>query len=86
VRGIISAPGKNAVRPGIAAVSGALMDGSLKVLASACPNLLAEAGLYRYGDKTTDSLAEAPLSEHNHALDALRYLVMGAANKRAGRY
>jgi DNA-binding response OmpR family regulator len=35
---------------------------------------LAEAQLYRY-DAEGEGRTEGPLSEHNHALDALRYLV-----------
>jgi hypothetical protein len=69
-------PGRNALRPGIAAVAARLENGLLRVLAGRCPNLLAEAGLYRWaakGDRGAD--AEAPLDEHNHALAALRYLV-----------
>jgi len=63
--------GDNALRPGIAAVSARLENGTLRVLEGRCPNLLAEAGLYRYGGDG----GEAPVNEHNHALAALRYLV-----------
>jgi len=35
----------------------------------ACPNLLAETGLYRYAE------GESPIDEHDHALDALRYRI-----------
>ena len=61
--------GNNAKRPGIAAVSARLQNGTLRVVEGRCPNLLAEAGLYRHGDD------ETPVDEHNHALDALRYLI-----------
>jgi hypothetical protein len=63
----------NKVRPGIAAVRARLENGALLVVAGSCPNLLAEAGLYRYDPEQKDS--EKPRAEHNHALDALRYLV-----------
>jgi len=66
--------GVNAVRPGIAAVTARLEAGTLHVEAGRCPNLLAEAQLYRY-DERAGGKGEAPLNEHNHALDALRYLV-----------
>src|SRR5256885_1881936 len=49
--------------------------GSLRILEGRCPNLLTEAQLYRYGDDDSDTGPESPLSEHNHALDALRYLI-----------
>jgi hypothetical protein len=69
--------GENAIRPGIAAVNARLEDGRLRVVEGTCPNLLAEAGLYRYGDDRTERMAEAPVDEHNHALAALRYLIAG---------
>ncbi len=67
--------GDNALRPGIAAVSARLENGTLRVVAGCCPNLLAEAALYRYADGPQDRHAETPADEHNHALGALRYLI-----------
>jgi hypothetical protein len=69
--------GSNAIRPGIAALTARLENGTLKVVEGACPNLLREADLYRYSDSPRDGLGETPLDEHNHALAALRYLVSG---------
>jgi hypothetical protein len=66
--------GNNSLRCGIAAVTARLENGGLRVLAGACPNLLAEASLYRYGDGRGGN-AETPVDEHNHALAALRYLI-----------
>ncbi|HZY85516.1 MAG TPA: terminase family protein, partial [Gemmataceae bacterium] len=68
--------GDNDIRLGIAAVSARLRTGRLKVLGSACPNLLAEARLYRYPTAAERALGgENPVDEHNHALAALRYLI-----------
>jgi hypothetical protein len=67
--------GKNALQLGIAAVHARLASGKLKVLAGRCPNLLAEAELYRFSDAPDERNNETPLSAHNHALDALRYLI-----------
>jgi hypothetical protein len=67
--------GTNALRPGIAAVSARLESGRLRVVEGRCPNLLAEASLYRYGEEGHDRRGEVPVDEHNHALSALRYLV-----------
>jgi len=72
--GFVVRQGVNAVRPGIAAVTARLESGTLRIEAGRCPNLLAEAQLYRY-DEREGGKDEAPLNEHNHALDALRYLV-----------
>jgi len=67
--------GKNALQLGIAAVHARLASGKLKVLAGRCPNLLAEPELYRFSDAPDERDNETPLSAHNHALDALRYLI-----------
>jgi hypothetical protein len=80
--------GENALQAGIAAVHARLRTGRLRVLRAACPNLLAEAKLYRYpksGISNSNSESgsadvgftgsEAPIDQYNHALAALRYLV-----------
>lgn len=69
-------PGRNDIRLGIASVTARIRTGGLKVLRSACPNLIREAQLYRYPDRSEAAvLGENPIDEHNHALAALRYLV-----------
>ena len=65
--------GDNEVRPGIAEVRARLESGMLRVIEGRCPNLLAEAALYRYDPEKKDS--EIPAKEHDHTMDALRYLV-----------
>ena len=72
--GFTVAPGKNALRLGIASVQSRLEERTLRILKGRCPNLLAEAGLYRYDDSSKEG-SENPLDEHNHALAALRYLI-----------
>jgi hypothetical protein len=71
-------PADNSLRSGIAAVTSRLENGTLKVIGGACPSLLAEAGLYRYYDPTDrrDYSNETPLNNNNHALAALRYMIM----------
>jgi hypothetical protein len=81
--GFVIRKGDNSKRPGIAAVRARLENGTLKVLAGACPNLLAEAQLYRYDHEAGRS--EEPVKEHDHALDALRYLVSKLDWKKLGR-
>ena len=68
-------PGDNALRPGIAAVSARLENGTLKVVEGCCPNLLREATLYRYSPEESDRRSETPVDDNNHALAALRYLI-----------
>lgn len=70
--GFVVRRGDNERRPGIAAVRARLESGRLRVLAGRCPNLLAEAGLYRYGPQTDGQRSEEPVDEQNHALAALR--------------
>ncbi len=69
VAGFVVNKGNNSVRSGIAMVSARLHHDALRIVDGRCPNLVAEAGLYRYGE------GEMLLDEHNHALDALRYLI-----------
>ncbi len=73
--GFVMRKGDNNVRSGIAAVSARLADGRLKIIEGACPNLLYEASLYRYGTDPEDRKGESPAAGPDHALDALRYLV-----------
>jgi hypothetical protein len=42
-----------------------------------------EAGLYRYGETPQDKQTENPTEAHNHALDALRYLISRLPKMRA---
>jgi hypothetical protein len=67
--------GRNAVRLGIGAVKARLENGTLRVVAGACPNLLREAELHRYGPDADSRRSETPLDNNDHALDALRYLI-----------
>ncbi len=68
--------GANDIQAGIAAVTARLRTGRLKVYRAGCPNLLAEAHLYRYaGARERGAGGEIPIDDHNHALAALRYLV-----------
>jgi hypothetical protein len=68
--------GTNDIQAGIAAVTARLRTGRLRVHRDNCPNLLAEARLYRYAAaRPGEASSEVPVDEHNHALAALRYLV-----------
>jgi len=41
---------------------------------------------YRYSDDRTDRRSENPVDEHNHALDALRYLVTKIDQRQMARF
>jgi hypothetical protein len=77
--------GNNDLCSGIAAVTARLRDGRLHVLAGRCPNLLAEAELYRYSEEPDERGSEAPVDEYNHALAALRYLIRRLDERRLAR-
>ena len=67
--------GNNSIRLGIQAVSARARTNRLRIN-HGCTNLFAEAGLYRYPEKSEQAvLGEEPLDDNNHALGALRYLV-----------
>ena len=61
----------NEKKVGIAAVRARLENGLLRVLEGCCPNLLAEAELYRYADAVNGHRPEEPLKEYDHTMDAL---------------
>jgi hypothetical protein len=82
--GFIMRNTSNHVESGIAAVSARLENGTLRVLEGRCPNLLAEAALYRYSTDASERKSETPAASADHALDALRYLIASIdANKMA---
>jgi hypothetical protein len=69
--------GNNDIEHGIQAVHARLQTGRLRILQGCCPQLLAEAQLYRYETDELGRRTGKPLKEHDHALDALRYLISG---------
>ena len=77
--------GRNAMRLGIQAVAARLENGTLHVVAGACPNLLREAGLYRYATEADSRRGESPLNHDDHAMDALRYLIATIDERKLGR-
>src|SRR5262249_20123259 len=78
-------PGNNSLRLGIQAVTARIQTGRLKVSAS-CTNLAREARLYRYpGRDGRGETGEGPVDEHNHALAALRYLILCLDARHLGR-
>jgi hypothetical protein len=66
----------NGIRLGIAAVGTRIRTGRLRIDPKRCPNLAAEAALYRYPDDAERKVyGENPIDDNNHALGALRYLI-----------
>jgi hypothetical protein len=73
---------KNDIDLGIAAVHGRLENDRLRVRGDLCPNLVAEAGLYHYDQDINGKRGKKPEDDDNHALDALRYLIVMLDRKR----
>ncbi len=70
----------NAQNPGISAVHSRIALGTLKILGSACPNLISESELYQYEEGTGK-----PAKEYDNALDSLRYLIYKLDARRLAR-
>src|SRR5206468_4335114 len=70
----------NAHNPGISAVHSRIEAGTLKIIGSACPNLVSESELYQYEEGS-----DKPAKDFDHALDALRYLIFKLDAKRLAR-
>ncbi len=76
-----SEKGKNSIETGIRLISDRLkVQGNGKprlFISETCQNLIWEFETYRYPDKKEDkNESEEPIKENDHALDALRYLVL----------
>lgn len=72
--GVTLAPGQNDVRAGIEAVRRLLREDRLRIHRR-CRNLIEEMRQYRWAPGRMGE-REQPWKEHDHAVDALRYLVM----------
>lgn len=78
-------PARKAIKKidlGIRAVAARIRTGRLKVFRS-CTNVIREAGLYRYHTEEEQKVpTDNPVKEHDHAMDAMRYLVAGVDRPR----
>jgi hypothetical protein len=71
---------------GITAVRGRVENHGLRICEGWCPNLLAEAQLYRYAEQEEGRGREKPEDGYDHAMDALRYLVVSLDRHRVARW
>ena len=83
----------NDVLPGIQEIASRLSNGTLWVCREDCPNLIREFASYVWDENAQKRGEDRPVKEHDHALDALRYVVrtlhrtrptVGAVAKPAG--
>ncbi|HYV38344.1 MAG TPA: hypothetical protein VE988_21860, partial [Gemmataceae bacterium] len=78
MRGHCVREGRNEIRLGIQAVTERIRTDRLKVDAKQCPNLIREARLYHYEEDG----GETPVDADNHALAALRYMILRLDKRR----
>ncbi len=75
---------KKAILPGIDVVNTRFYSKTIKIIKNRCPLLEAEGEMYVYEPNRDDEIiGDKPIDKDNHAMDALRYLVMGLDWKEA---
>jgi hypothetical protein len=74
-------PARNDIIVGVDAVNARVYSSRL-LISDHCKAVIAEGDEYRYPEKDDETTGENPIDEFNHALDTLRYLVMGADRGR----
>lgn len=74
---------KKPVLAGIDMVSERIRTGRLRIVRSACLPLVRELGMYHYDPAKH---LEEPVKEDDHAVDSLRYLIVGIDRNRASGY
>lgn len=72
---------KNEVREGIAATAVLIGSRAVRVHQENCPCLLREIHAYIWDEKARQKGEEKPVKDHDHAMDALRYLVSTVSNR-----
>lgn len=72
-----------AITPGIDAVNARINNGKLRIITNCCPALSTEGEVYTFPEDEETTGGENPNKEcQDHAMDALRYLVMGIDKKK----
>ena len=72
----------NTVLDGIRITATMIQRRRLKVMRGKCPNLLNEVESYIWDEKASMRGEERPVKEHDHAMDAMRYLCKTLVNRR----
>ena len=73
-RGFRIRDARNEVREGIAATAVLIGSRAVRVHRKNCPCFLREIHAYLWDEKARQRGEERPVKEHDHAMDALRYL------------
>ena len=80
-RGFRVRDAKNEVREGIAATAVLIGSRGVRVRREACPCFLREIHAYLWDEKARQRGEEKPVKDHDHAMDALRYLCHTLTNR-----
>ncbi len=74
---------KKDILAGVYAVNRRIYTDTLKIIENCCPACCAEFETYCYPEKDEEIVGDKPIDQDNHAMDTLRYLIMGLDRKRA---
>jgi hypothetical protein len=80
-RGFRIRDAKNEVREGIAATAVLIGSRMVRVRRKNCPCFLREIHAYLWDEKARQRGEERPVKDHDHAMDALRYLCHTLSNR-----
>lgn len=73
---------KKDIKAGIMAVNARIHQSKLKIIINRCPAIEGESEKYRYPDKDEEIVGDKPIDKDNHAMDALRYMIMLVDRKK----
>lgn len=82
--GIRCLPANNDIMVGIDAVSSRILTDRLRISRD-LKAVIAESDEYHFPEKEDEITGEKPVDEFNHALDALRYMIMGIDRRRVAK-
>lgn len=74
---------KKDILTGILAVNNRIYNNKLKIISNRCPAIIAESETYIYPNKDDEIIGDKPVDKDNHAMDSLRYLIMGIDYRKA---
>ncbi|MBK9284987.1 MAG: hypothetical protein IPM51_11830 [Sphingobacteriaceae bacterium] len=81
--GHLVAKAEKNILAGINAVNHRIYTDRLKIVSNRCKAVVAESEMYKYPDEEDKMGGDVPIDDFNHAMDALRYMIMGIDRKRA---
>ncbi len=75
---------KKAILPGIDVVNSRFYSGTIKIIENRCPAIVTEGEQYVYEPNRDDEIiGDKPIDKDNHAMDSMRYMIMGLDYREA---